>query len=92
MHVELFLQFNAKVHGIKWKLGPPCNKSNFNLSPPILALFVLDSPPPQSGFSGPLLIIIAQSLIARVIKKNLDKLIVCLSLVSTPLYYKESMS
>ena len=71
MHVELFLQFNAKVHDIKWKLGPPCNKSNFNLSPPILALFVLDSPPPpQSGFSGPLLIIIAQSLIARVIKKK----------------------
>ena len=72
MHVELFLQFNAKVHDIKWKLRPPCNKSNFNLSPPILALFVLDSnlPPPQSGFSGPLLIIIAQSLIARVIKKK----------------------
>ena len=32
MHVELFLQF--KVHDIKWKLAPPpCNKSNFILSP-----------------------------------------------------------
>ena len=47
----------------KWKLGPPSNKSNFNLSPPILALFLLNSPPPPpSGFSATLLIIIAQSL------------------------------
>ena len=23
MHVELFLQVNAKAHDIKWKLGPP---------------------------------------------------------------------
>ena len=61
MHVELFLQFNAKAHDIKWKLGPPCNKSNLNLSPPILALFLLNTPPP-TGFSAPLLIIIAQSL------------------------------
>ena len=40
MHVESFLQFNAKAHNIKWKLGPPFDKSNFNLSPHILALFL----------------------------------------------------
>ena len=64
MHVELFLQFNAKAHDIKWKLGPPCNKSNLNLIPPILALFLLNTPPPspQLVFQPPLLIIIAQSL------------------------------
>ena len=38
MHVELFLQFNAKAHDIKWKLGPPFNKSNFNLSSPYLGI------------------------------------------------------
>ena len=46
---------------------PPCNKSNFILSPSILRLFLLNAPPPppKSGFSAPpplLLIIIAQSL------------------------------
>ena len=40
MHEELFLQFNAKAHNIKWKLGPTLDKSNFNLSPHILALFL----------------------------------------------------
>ena len=34
MHVELFLQFNAKAHDIKLKLGLPCKKGNLNLSPP----------------------------------------------------------
>ena len=34
MHVELFLQVNAKAHDIKWKLWPPRDKINFNLSPP----------------------------------------------------------
>ena len=55
MHVELFLQFNAKAHDIKRKLGPPCNKSNLNLIPPILALFLLNTPPPPPNwfFSPP---------------------------------------
>ena len=54
MHVELFLQFNAKAHDIKWKLGPLCNKSNLNLSPPILALFLLYTPsPPLIWFFSP---------------------------------------
>ena len=35
MHVELLVQFNAKAHDVKWKLGPSCNKSNFNLIPPL---------------------------------------------------------
>ena len=41
----IILQFNAKAHDIKWKLGPPCNESNFNLSPAILVLFLIDNPP-----------------------------------------------
>ena len=60
MHVELFLQSNAKAHDIKLKLRPPCNKSNLNLSPPFLGIIFTQYPP--SGFSAPLLIIIAQSL------------------------------
>ena len=35
MHVELLVQFNAKAHDVKWKLGPSCNKSNFNLITPL---------------------------------------------------------
>ena len=35
MHVELLVQFNAKEHDVKWKLGPSCNTSNFNLITPL---------------------------------------------------------
>ena len=41
MHVELFLLFNAKAHDIKWKLSPPFNNSNFNLSPPYLGIIFI---------------------------------------------------
>ena len=51
MHVELFLQFNTKAHDVKWKLWPPCDKINFDLSPPILELFLLNALP--SGFPDP---------------------------------------
>ena len=69
MHVELFLQLQA--HDIKGKLGTPVKKSNFNFnpSPPILALFLRNAPPPPLlpilglVFQPPLLIVIAQSLI-----------------------------
>ena len=43
----------AKAQDIKGKLGPPWNKSNFNLSPPILALFLLNAPHPRLFFEPP---------------------------------------
>lgn len=62
MDEELFLQFNGKAHDIKWKLGPPCNESNFNLSHAILVLFLIDNPPRLFSLA-PLLTIVTQSLL-----------------------------
>ena len=58
----IILQFNAKAHDIKWKLGPPCNESNFNLSPAILVLFLIDNSPRLFSLA-PLLTIVTQSLL-----------------------------